>query len=104
MSVRREKLEKMLSAAPEDSLLRYMLAMELDREGQSSQSLEQFEHLMQQSSPYVPAFLMAGQLQMRLGQIEKARSVFVAGIAQAQAVGNSHAAGEMAGFLSSLGN
>jgi hypothetical protein len=104
MSARREKLEKMLAAAPDDSLLRYMLAMELDRENQPAQSLEQFEHLMQQATPYVPAFLMSGQLLMRIGQTEKARSVFVAGIAAAQAAGNAHAAGEMAGFLSSLGN
>lgn len=104
MSARREKLEKMLAETPHDPLLRYMLAMELDRNAQPTQSLEQFELLMLQSPPYVPAFLMAGQLQMRLGQTEKARSIFVAGIAAAQAAGNTHAAGEMAGFLSSLGN
>jgi predicted RNA polymerase sigma factor len=47
---------------------------------------------------------MAGQLLMREGRVEEARSVFVAGIAMAQQQHNSHAAGEMAGFLSSLGN
>jgi hypothetical protein len=41
---------------------------------------------------------------MRQGRIEDARSVFVDGIAVAQQQQNSHAAGEMAGFLSSLGN
>ncbi|MEY3458507.1 MAG: hypothetical protein RL215_1664 [Planctomycetota bacterium] len=104
MSSRLGKLEAMLSAAPGDQLLRYMLAMELDRADLSDRSLAEFVHLMQQTPPYVPAFLMAGQLLMRLGQVERARSVFVDGIAAAQEAGNSHAAGEMAGFLASLGN
>jgi predicted RNA polymerase sigma factor len=104
MSGRREKLETMLKSAPTDQLLRYMLAMELDRGGCPEESLDHFKLLMQSTPAYVPAFLMAGQLLMRQGRIEDARSVFVDGIAVAQQQQNSHAAGEMAGFLSSLGN
>ncbi|MFM7058220.1 MAG: tetratricopeptide repeat protein [Planctomycetota bacterium] len=104
MSARREKLEAMLKTAPADQLLRYMLAMELDRSGSPEEALDHFRQLMQSSSAYVPAFLMAGQLLMRQGRIEDARSVFTDGIAVAQKQQNSHAAGEMAGFLASLGN
>ncbi|MEY3176007.1 MAG: hypothetical protein RLZZ436_3921 [Planctomycetota bacterium] len=104
MPSRREKLEAMLQTTPGDQLLRYMLAMELDRGGLTDESLWHFTQLMRAVPCYVPAFLMGGQLLMRLGRTEEARSVFVDGIAAAQQQQNSHAAGEMAGFLASLGN
>ena len=43
MASRREKLEVMLQAAPDDQLVRYMLAMETDREGATDRSLELFQ-------------------------------------------------------------
>ena len=46
MASRREKLEVMLQAAPDDQLVRYMLAMETDREGATDRSLELFQDLM----------------------------------------------------------
>lgn len=104
MPTRREKLEAMLLASPDDSTLRYMLAMELDKEGTTAQALHQFELLMIAPLPFVPAFLMAGQLLTRIGRTEEARSVFNHGIQAAQSQNNQHAAGEMAGFLASLGN
>ena len=104
MPTRREKLEGMLLATPDDPTLRYMLAMELDKESDAIQALYQFEHLMKAAVPFVPAFLMAGQLLVRLGRTEEARSVFNHGIQAAQTQNNQHAAGEMAGFLASLGN
>ncbi|MFO0979613.1 MAG: hypothetical protein U0996_24650 [Planctomycetaceae bacterium] len=102
MPSRREKLEAMLEGSPADQMLRYMLAMELDKEGLAEQSLQNFGMLMQDSKPYVPAFLMAGQLLTRLGRANEAKDIYQRGIAQAQLQENGHAAGEMAGFLASL--
>lgn len=102
MASRREKLEVMLQSSPDDQMLRYMLAMEFDKEGNSELSLQLFDGLMTATTPYVPAFLMAGQLLTRIGKVEDARKTFSAGIQQAQQQNNSHAAGEMAGFLAGL--
>ena len=102
MPSRREKLEAMLQGSPDDQLLRYMLAMELDKEGQSEPALEQFRILMNAVTPYVPAFLMAGQLLTRLDRITEAKTVYTDGIANANQQGNSHASGEMGGFLGML--
>lgn len=102
MPSRREKLEAMLEGSPADQMLRYMLAMELDKEGLAEQSLQNFGMLMQDSKPYVPAFLMAGQLLTRLGRTNEAKDIYQRGITQAQLQENGHAAGEMAGFLASL--
>lgn len=102
ISSRRTKLESMLAASPHDQLLRYMLAMELDKDGEHSRALELFDSLMSDQAPYVPAFLMAGQLLVRIGRISDARVIYARGIAEANAQGNSHAAGEMTGFLDAL--
>ena len=99
---RRQKLESMLEAAPDDQMLRYMLAMEFDKESEYARSLELFQGLMKQTPPYVPAFLMAGQLLARLERIDEARLTYQTGIAEARRQNNDHAAGEMTGFLQAL--
>ena len=92
----------MLQSDPADQTLRYMLAMELSNCGETDRSLILFEGLMNDPEPYVPAFLMCGQLQTRLDQPENARQTFLSGIAEAKRQKNDHAAGEMAQFLASL--
>ncbi len=99
---RKQKLESMLAAAPDDQMLRYMLAMELDKESDHERSLELFRSLMHDAPPYVPAFLMAGQMLARLERTEDARTTYQAGIAEAKIQNNDHAAGEMSGFLQEL--
>ncbi len=99
---RRQKLESMLEAAPDDQMLRYMLAMEFDKESEHTRSLELFQGLMKQTPPYVPAFLMAGQLLARLERTDEARQTYQTGIAEARRQSNDHAAGEMTGFLQAL--
>ena len=48
---RREKIEAMLADEPNDSFLRYSLAMELDKEGRHDESLARFEGLIATSRP-----------------------------------------------------
>ena len=100
---RREKIEAMLAEEPGDAFLRYSLAMELDKENDHERSLELFDGLMRDTPPYVPAFFMAAQQLTRLGRVDQARTALRDGIEHAREQGNSHAAGEMSEFLSSLG-
>ena len=99
---RREKLEAMLADDPQDQLLRYMLAMELDKEGNPDRSLSFLNGLMDDAIPYVPAFLMAGQQLTRLDRIAEARVAFQRGIEEAQEQGEAHAFEELKRFLSEL--
>ncbi len=99
---RREKLEAMLADDPQDQLLRYMLAMELDKEGDHDRSLSSLEGLMNDDKPYVPAFLMAGQQLTRLARTADARAAFQRGIDEAQEQGEAHAFEELKRFLSEL--
>lgn len=93
----------MLAADPGDAFLRYGLSQELDKEGLHDRSLELLAGLMRDATPYVPAFFMAGQQFARLNRVDEARAVLRDGIEAARQAGNSHAAGEMAEFLASLG-
>lgn len=102
-SSRREKIEAMLADDPTDTFLRYSLAMELDKEGSHEDSLARLNELIIDSPPYVPAFFMAAQQLVRLARVEEARTILREGIAAAREQNNSHAAGEMSEFLSSLG-
>jgi hypothetical protein len=101
---RREKIEAMLAEEPGDVFLRYSLAMELDKEGDHAASLAKFSELTRDQRPYVPAFFMAGQQLARLGRMSEARDFLRNGIDAARAQGDSHAAGEMSEFLTSLGH
>ncbi len=101
---RRQKIEAMLADDPEDVFLRYGVAIELEKEGEVDRSLDFFRGLMHQSTPYVPAFFMCGQMLTRLSRIEEARTVLRSGIDEARTQGNAHAAGEMAEFLATLGD
>jgi predicted Zn-dependent protease len=101
---RREKIEAMLVDDPQDNMLRYMLAMELDKAAEHDRSLELFAGLMAETPPHVPAFLMAGQQLTKLNRIDEARTTLREGIEAARTQGDSHAAGEMAEFLAQLGS
>ncbi len=103
MTTRREKIEAMLLDEPGDTFLRYSLAMELDKEGANDSSLEKLAELTRDQPPYVPAFFMAGQQLVRLNRVSEARTILCNGIEAARQLNDTHAAGEMSEFLSSLG-
>jgi hypothetical protein len=103
MSTRREKIEAMLAEDPQDTFLRYSLAMELARDNESEESLRRLRELAAEIPPYVPAFFMAAQQLADLERFEEARGMLRDGIEAARAVGDAHAAGEMSQFLASLG-
>lgn len=100
---RREKIEAMLrDGVEDDGFLRYGLAMEYKSEGDTSKALESFRALLSHTPDYVPGYLQLGQLLNQLGDEEEAKQVYRDGIAVAQRKGDTHAAGEMAGFLALL--
>lgn len=99
---RREQLEQMLIDSPEDTFLRYALAMELENEQEHEMSLELHLGLIKDKPPYVPSFFMSGQQLADLDRIEDAKQMLLQGIKQAEDQGDAHAAAEMRAFLDSL--
>lgn len=104
MPTRRERIEAMLIEEPRDSLLRYGLAVEFEKEGDTQRALGVFQDLMGDSPPYVPAFFRAAQMLASVDQVGDARALLRDGIQVARRQGDLHAAGEMSEFLASLGN
>jgi len=98
---RMEQIEALLADDPADPFLRYGLAMEHASAGNDTAAVDQLSRLIA-DSPYVPAFLMAGQILNRLNRVDEACDVLRRGIAAAKEQGNSHAEGEMAALLASI--
>jgi tetratricopeptide (TPR) repeat protein len=99
---RRQRLEEMLTADPNDPFLRYGLAMDYASGGDDEAAAKCFADLLRVSPDYVAAYLQAGQVLVRLNRDEEARTVYQTGVAVAQRVGDAHAAGELQGFLDML--
>jgi thioredoxin-like negative regulator of GroEL len=100
---RLDQLLKMLAGEPQDTFLRYALAMEYRSLGEPVPAAENFLKLIGQHPPHVPSFFMYSQLLVETGEIEQARAILRDGIEQARAQGDAHAAGEMSQFLADLG-
>ena len=96
----------MLAESPEDTFLRYALAMELGNEDCSAKeherAIELHRSLIADKPPYVPSFFMLGQQLTRMDRIDDARTALRDGIDQARAQNDLHAAGEMTEFLQTL--
>ena len=103
MPTRLERIEAMLADEPNDSFLRYSLALELRNAGRNEESLQRLEELTKDAPPHIPAFFMAAQQLVDLDRIADARGYLREGIEQARQQGDSHAAAEMSEYLSSLG-
>lgn len=103
MPTRREKLEALLLQEPADQFLRYGLAVEMDNEGCSQESLALFAGLAQDRPPHVASFFRGAQLLVRLDRIDDARAWLRKGIEAARLQGDAHAAGEMSELLANLG-
>ncbi len=99
---RKQQIEEMLQETPNDPELRYMLAMEHVSEGDDDGAVRCFEELIQIAPDYPPGYHQGARALVRLGQIDRARSLLEKGIPTAQKVGNHHAAGEMTELMESL--
>lgn len=98
---RMAQIEALLADDPTDVFLRYGLAMEHVSAGDDATAADHLVRLADEAG-YVPAFLQAGQILARLNRVEQACDVLRRGVDAAQRQGDSHAAGEMAGLLTSL--
>jgi Tfp pilus assembly protein PilF len=100
---RKQQIEEMLAEEPNDSFLRYGLAMEYVSDKDDDNAVRCFQELLNLDRTYVPAYLQISQALIRLGRWEEARGTLNRGIAAAKQKGDVHAAEEMHGFLAGLG-
>jgi predicted Zn-dependent protease len=99
---RREKLEALLKESPDDSFLRYALALQCVSEGDEPAAVTGLDKLLADDPHYVAAYFQLGQLLTKQGETLRARQTLTRGIEAARRAGDNHAEGEMRGFLEQI--
>ncbi|MDR3639395.1 MAG: tetratricopeptide repeat protein [Isosphaeraceae bacterium] len=103
-SIRRQKLEASLAADPADTFLRYGLALQCLREGDTEEGRERLVALIgEHPDDQIAAYQQLGQSYLEAGESERAAETLRLGIAKAQARGDAHAAAEMQGLVAMIG-
>lgn len=93
----------MVAERPNDSFLRYGLAMEYRNSGDLAAAMTEFDALMAADPEYAAAYFHAGQTLERLGRPDQAREIYRRGIEVTSRQGNAHACSELEGALDLLG-
>jgi predicted Zn-dependent protease len=99
---RREQLQAMLHAEPDDVFLNYALAKALVEEGRADDALAQFRRTLRLDPDHVASYFQMAQVLAAEGNPDEARTVVSQGIDVARKVGDAHAEMEMTGFRESL--
>ena len=101
-STRLETLKGMAEANPSDSFVRYGLAMEYSKLGDTNRALEEFRSLLTSHPDYTAGYFMAAQTLAKHGRTAEAISRLKAGISCAARTDNRHALSEMQSMLDEL--
>ncbi|HXK02972.1 MAG TPA: tetratricopeptide repeat protein [Verrucomicrobiae bacterium] len=102
-SSRLESLKSLVAQNPQDSFLRYGLAMEYRNGGDLESAMREFQTLMDANPDYAATYFHAGQTLERIGRPEEARAVYQRGIEVTTRKGDQHARSELQGALDLLG-
>jgi tetratricopeptide (TPR) repeat protein len=101
-SSRIEILLGFIKQKPTDPFPRYALAMEYKNAGRLEDARRTFDELMGANPDYTAAYLHAGNVFFALGDIDRARSVYEAGIVACARRGDTHARAEIESALATL--
>lgn len=102
-SRRRVQLEESLKEDPNDSFLRYGLALQCLRDGDVEEGRSRLRALIDdRPEEEIAAYHQLGRSHAEAGEANEAASVLRAGIAKALAKGDRHAAAEMEELLDTL--
>ena len=99
---RLETLKNMVAQHPQDSFLRYGLAMEHRNGGDLETAIAEFRTLIAANPDYVAAYFHGGQTLERLGRTDEARELYRKGIEASRRTGDTHARSELEAALSML--
>ena len=99
---RLEMLQEVLDSSPDNTFVRYGLAMELKNAGREDEAWTHFQHLLEHHADYLATYYQAGMLLATLGRREEAHRVLSNGIQIAGEQKNSHAQSELQAALEEL--
>jgi tetratricopeptide (TPR) repeat protein len=99
------RLESLLSLAekePDNSFVRYGLAMEYARLNRTEEALQTYRDLLLREPLYVPAYFQLGTLLAKCGRIEEAQQTYSEGIKVASQKADWHTKSELESALENL--
>ena len=99
---RLDVLKQMIAQDPANSFARYGLAMELANAGDFESAVAEFRTLLEQDGNYAAAYFHAGQALEKLGELERARSMYERGIEVTTRKGDLHTRSEIEAALQML--
>jgi Tfp pilus assembly protein PilF len=88
-------LKLLLEKEPEDSFLNYALALEIHKEGDTSQAIQKIVDLLRLDPSYLGAYLQLGQLYESQGMVEKAAAIYKQGLDLATKQNNKRTLSEL---------
>lgn len=98
-----EFLRQGLETSPDNTFMRYALALELTNSERPEQAWEQFKYLLERHPDYAATYLQAGMYLVKQGNRQEAHDVFQKGIEVMRRQGNLHALSELEAALEDLG-
>jgi tetratricopeptide (TPR) repeat protein len=101
-STRLDALKNMVAQNPNDSFLRYGLAMEYKNAGDLEEASSAFRDLMAVNPDYSAAYFHGGQALEKLGKLEEARAMYQQGIEVTTRKGDLHTRSEIQAALDLL--
>jgi tetratricopeptide (TPR) repeat protein len=102
-STRLDTLKDMVAQNPNDSFLRYGLAMEYKNAGSLAEAMGAFQDLMAVNPDYSAAYFHGGQVLEKLGKLDEARHLYQQGIEVTTRKGDLHTRSEIQAALDMLG-
>ena len=99
---RLEVLKNLVEQSPNDTRVRYMLAMELDNTGDLEGAVKEYQAVAAADADYVAAYLSGGQALKKLGRIEEARSFYKRGIEACGRTSDEHTRSKLQDKLDAL--
>jgi tetratricopeptide (TPR) repeat protein len=99
---RRQKLQALLDKSPGDTFLLYAMGMEYRKSGDAVKAIEFFDQVIQHDWGYCYAYHQKGQALESTGDMEGAKTAYLAGIDAATRKGDAHAKEEIAAALSNI--
>ena len=101
---RTELLEETLADSPDNTFVRYALAMELSNSSDPASAWLHFEYLLTRHPEYAAAYYQAGKFLAKQSRLDEARRVLAKGIEVTGRQGNLHAQSELQAALDELGH
>lgn len=103
-SKRLQQLLTFYEESPEDSFIRFAIAKEYEKLGESDQALEFFQKILHDDPEYVGTYYHLGKLYESRQRPALAFATYKRGMAVARRAGDQHALSELAGAKLNLGD